>query len=139
MNKKITTAIALCIFGSAGAAIAQTQAGDRSAPTSASTAGAPAADNTAVNERDKSSHSMTSTDQPNDSADIRLAAAVRKAIVDDKSLSTTGHNVKLVAAKGTVTLRGPVQNDAEKAKVAQIAAGVAGVSRVDNQIDVKSE
>src|SRR6185312_226068 len=93
---------------------------------------APSVDNTKINQRDKAPETLKSTDQPNKSADIKLAAAVREAIVKDKSLSTTAHNVKLVAANGVVTLRGPVTSETEKEKVGQCAAGVAGVSSVDN-------
>jgi len=96
------------------------------------------ADNTKINERDKSQETLKPTDQPNNSVDIKLAAAVREAIVKDKSLSTTAHNVKLIAANGVVTLRGPVSSESEKEKVAQRASGVAGVSKVDNQLDVKT-
>jgi hyperosmotically inducible protein len=96
------------------------------------------ADNTKVNERDKSADTVKPTDQPNNSVDIKLAAAVRQAIVNDKELSTTAHNVKLIAANGAVTLRGPVNSQSEKEKVGQRVAGVAGVSKVDNQLDVKT-
>jgi len=97
----------------------------------------PHADNTQVNQRDKAGAAPTAADQPNDSADVKTAAAVRRAIVDDRSLSTMAHNVKLVAMGGVVTLRGPVASDAEKARVEKIAAGVAGVVRVDNALDIK--
>lgn len=97
-----------------------------------------APDNTSVNQRDRSDATVKPTDQPNDKADIKVAAAVRRAITKDKSLSTKAHNVKLVASGGVVTLRGPVANGDEKAKVEQIAAAVAGVTRVDNQLDVKN-
>jgi osmotically-inducible protein OsmY len=97
------------------------------------------ADNTKVNERDKSQTTLTAFNQPNNAADLKVAADVRKAIVDEKSLSVMGHNVKLVAANGAVTLRGPVQNTAEKAKIEQIVARVGGVLKVDNQLDVKNQ
>ena len=109
--------------------------------TSSSTADAPTAapaNNTAVNTRDRSSQSMTPFDQPNDKADIKLAAAVRQAIFKDKSLSMSAHNLKLVAARGVVTLRGPVKDAAEKSKVESLVKGVAGVTSVDNQLDVKN-
>jgi len=110
------------------------------APTSppAGTA-APMADNTKVNVRDKSQNTLTAFDQPNNAADLKLAADARKAITGDKSLSVMAHNVKLVASNGSVTLRGPVPSDAEKAKVGQIVAKVGGVAEVDNQIDVKNQ
>jgi osmotically-inducible protein OsmY len=46
--------------------------------------------------------------------------------------------VKIVTNNGVVTLRGPVNSEEEKSKVAQLAQQVAGVSRVDNQLDVKT-
>ncbi len=107
----------------------------QSAPSAA--VSSPPADNTRMNQRDRSSETMKPTDQPNDRADIKVAAAVRRAIVKDKSLSMKAHNVKLVAAGGVVTLRGPVANAAEKARVASIAGSVPGVTSVDNQLDVK--
>ena len=63
---------------------------------------------------------------------------MRRAIVKDTSLSTSAHNVKLVAAQGSVTLRGPVKNADEKAKVEADVKAVSGVSSVDNQLDAKT-
>ena len=108
------------------------------ASSSAAAMSAPA-DNSGVNARDRSSQTTTPFDQPNDKADIKLAAAVRHAIVKDKVLSMSAHNVKLVAAGGVVTLRGPVDSDDEKARVESVVQGVSGVSRVDNQLDVKTQ
>lgn len=108
------------------------------ASSSAAAMSAPA-DNTGVNARDRSSQTTTAFDQPNDKADIKLAAAVRHAIVKDKSLSMSAHNVKLVVAGGVVTLRGPVDSADEKARVETLVRGVSGVSRVDNQLDVKTQ
>ncbi|MEO7323962.1 MAG: BON domain-containing protein [Dokdonella sp.] len=95
-----------------------------------------AADNTRVNKRDADHATTTPTDQPNNSADVKFAADVRSAIYKDKTLSTKAHNVKLVAADGVVTLRGPVASADEKAKVEAIVGSVAGVKRVDNELDV---
>jgi len=39
---------------------------------------------------------------------------IRKAVMDDKSLSTSAHNVKIIAQDGKVTLKGPVKTDEEK-------------------------
>ena len=93
--------------------------------------------NTRMNARDRVAETTKPTDQSNDKADIHLAAAVRRAIENDKSLSTSAHNVKLVANGGVVTLRGPVASDEEKQKVAQIAGAVDGVKSVDNNLDVQ--
>jgi osmotically-inducible protein OsmY len=96
------------------------------------------ADNTRLNQRDRND-TLKPTDQPNDKADIQTAAAVRKAIENDKSLSVKAHNVKLIARNGVVTLRGPVVDAQEKTKVEQIATNVSGVSRVENNLDVKTD
>jgi hyperosmotically inducible protein len=127
----IAAALSVCAAAASGS-IAFAQTADTSVKS-------PSADNTSMNQRDKSADAVKVTDQPNNSADIHVAAAVRKAIVDDKSLSTLAHNVKLVAANGTVTLRGPVNSSSEKAKVGQIVASISGVSSVDNQLDVKTQ
>lgn len=130
-SRIIEAALCACVLAAGGSVAFAQSAPDTSVKS-------PTADNTAVNERDKAAETIKSTDQPNNSADIHVAAAVRKAIVDDKSLSTLAHNVKLVAANGKVTLRGPVSSSSEKAKVGQIAADTGGVSSVDNQLDIKT-
>lgn len=96
----------------------------------------PPTDNTRVNQRDRNHETLTPTDQPNDKVSLGIAADVRSAIVNDTSLSTNAHNVKVVARGGEVVLRGPVASADEKAKVEQIVRSVAGVTRVDNQLDV---
>ena len=131
-TKAISAALCVWLVGAFGSsALAQRSAADASTQPSA-------VDNTTVNQRDKSPETLKPTDQPNNSVDIKLAAAVRGAIVEDKSLSTMAHNVKLVAADGVVTLRGPVRSDDEKAKIGKSVARVSGVSQVDNQLDVKT-
>jgi hyperosmotically inducible protein len=108
------------------------------AASSSSSAMAAPADNSGVNQRDRMSQMKTPTDQPNDKADIKVAAAVRRAIVKDKSLSMMAHNVKFVAAQGVVTLRGPVKTADEKAKIEADVKNVQGVNSVNNQLDVKT-
>ena len=134
MRYRVLTAL---LWGSV--ASASVVAFAQQASTSPPAGSAPMADNTKVNTRDKSQNTLTPFDQPNNAADLKLAADARKALVDDKSLSVMAHNVKLVASNGSVTLRGPVQTDAEKAKVGQIVGKVGGVAKVDNQIDVKHQ
>jgi hyperosmotically inducible protein len=133
MRKIQMLGVALLASASATASVGAIAQDNAAAPVAST-----AADNTKMNERDKSPETIKPTDQPNDSVDIKLAAAVREAIVKDKALSTAAHNVKLVAVNGAVTLRGPVNSQVEKEKVGQRAAGVAGVSKVDNQLDVKT-
>lgn len=94
-------------------------------------------DNTQINQRDRHAEHATPMDQSNDPADISLAAKVRAAIVSDDSLSMSAHNLKLLTAKGVVTLRGPVKDAAEKARVESVVRTVVGVSQVENQLDIK--
>ena len=94
-------------------------------------------DNTATNERDRSSETKTSGDQSNNSADLKITQAIRQAVMKDRELSTTAKNIKVITANGQVTLRGPVKSAQEKAKIDQIAKSAAGGAQIDNQLDVK--
>jgi hyperosmotically inducible protein len=98
----------------------------------------PEADNTEKNERDRSGETQTSGDQSNKSEDVKLTAAIRRAVVKDHSLSSMAKNVKIIAANGIVTLRGPVKSDAEKAKIGELAQSSAGKAKIDNQLEVKA-
>jgi len=71
-------------------------------------------------------------------ADRGTSRRIQQAIVNDKSLSTSAHNVKIVAENGVVTLRGPVVSEKERDEVAAAAKKVSGVKRVDNRLDVAS-
>ena len=93
------------------------------------------ADNTGRNVRDRGDRPTAGT-QSNDRGDVEVTRQVRRAIVDDDSLSTNAHNVKIITVDGVVTLRGPVNSPQEKASVAAKAQQVPGVKRVDNQIEV---
>ena len=94
-------------------------------------------DNSRQNQRDRSGETQTSGDQSNSSDDIKLSAAIRKAIVKDKSLTMTAKNVKIISAGGTVTLRGPVNTAEEKTKIEQLATSAAGGAKIDNQLEIK--
>jgi osmotically-inducible protein OsmY len=130
---KLFISSAACVLALTLAAGASAQ---QSAPASTSSTPA-AADTSAVNRRDRAP-TLTPVDQSNDEADIKLVAAVRRAVVNDKTLSMAAHNIKLNAANGIVTLRGPVASADEKARLEADVRGVPGVSRVDNQLDVKT-
>lgn len=100
----------------------------------------PRADNTGINVRDKSGATQTPQKQAkNSEADRKLLAAVRRAVVGDKTLSKSAHNVKIVSKDGVVTLRGPVRSEDEKGRVEKLAQQVAGVASVENQLDVKTK
>ena len=94
-------------------------------------------DNTAINERDRSRETQTSGDQSNNSADLKTTQAIRQALMKDSELSTTAKNIKIITNNGQVTLRGPVKNAQEKAKIDQLARSAAGGAKIDDQLDVK--
>jgi hyperosmotically inducible protein len=94
-------------------------------------------DNTATNERDRSGETQTSGDQSNSSADLKITQAIRQALVKDGELSMTAKNIKIITDNGQVTLRGPVKNAQEKAKIDQLARSAAGGAKIVDQLDVK--
>jgi osmotically-inducible protein OsmY len=63
---------------------------------------------------------------------------IRKAVMDDKSLSTSAHNVKIISQNGKVTLKGPVNSEDEKRVIEKAASEIAGAGNVDNKITVKA-
>jgi hyperosmotically inducible protein len=96
----------------------------------------PAADNTAKNERDRST-TPTADQGAQSGADLALTQKIRKAVVDDGSLSTNAHNVKIVVTNGVATLVGPVATPEEKTKLERIATA-AGATSVVDQLEVTS-
>jgi hyperosmotically inducible periplasmic protein len=94
-------------------------------------------DNTATNERDRSGETQTSGDQSNSSTDLKITQGIRQAIMKDSELSTTAKNIKIITDNGQVTLRGPVKNAQEKAKIDQLARSAAGGAKIIDQLDVK--
>jgi hyperosmotically inducible protein len=100
---------------------------------------APASDNTKVNKRDTDKSEATADRAKDNTNDRDIMQKIRKSIVDDKSLSTYAHNVKIVSQNGKVTLKGPVRSDDEKKTIEQKATEVAGAGNVTNQMSVKPE
>ena len=98
-----------------------------------------APNNTAVNVRDRAPDAMTAGEQSNAKGDVALTRKIRRAVVKDSSLSMLAHNVKIVTANGNVTLRGPVNSEAEKVAIARKAKAIAGAGNVDNQLEVKGQ
>jgi hyperosmotically inducible protein len=108
-----------------------------SSTASAQDSTAPAADNTKVNQRDKDKAQPTADQQKENQPDREMARKIRRSIVQDKSLSSYAHNVKIIAENGAVTLKGPVRSDEEKSAVEAKAAEVAGADKVTSQLEVK--
>ena len=108
-----------------------------SAAAGAQDSAAPAADNTKVNQRDKNKAEPTADQQKENQPDRELARQIRRSIVQDKSLSSYAHNVKIIAQNGVVTLKGPVRSDEEKTAVEAKASEIAGADKVTSQLEVK--
>ena len=95
-----------------------------------------AADNTKANKGEQGA-SPTADQGKNNSTDLQTMQKIRKAVVDDKSLSTYAHNVKIISQNGKVTLKGTVRSEEEKQSVEQKATDVAGAGNVTNDLTVK--
>jgi hyperosmotically inducible protein len=96
-------------------------------------------DNTNANKQARNQADPTADQAKNGKTDRQLMADIRRSIMDDKSLSTYGHNVKIIAQHGKVTLKGPVHNDDEKKVIESKAAQVAGDGNVNSEITVKGD
>ena len=129
---------ALLLGGYAGYAMAQSAAARDDAPAS-SASHAVAPDNTKSNKQDPSNRSQTADSQTNNATDLDLTKRVRQGVMADKTLSTYGHNVKIVAVNGTVTLNGVVRSADEKARIGATSASIAGAEHVVNDLKVASK
>jgi len=99
-------------------------------------------DNTKRNIRDREGDTLTPEDQGSSQADREVTRQIRRSIVlepgKDKD-SVNARNIKIMTVNGTVTLRGVVESQAEKDSIEARAKKVAGVSKVDNQLEVKNK
>ena len=118
------------------AGFALTLAGALLIPVLSAGAQAPAPDNTKVNQRDRAKDAATADQQKENSSDREITQKIRRALMDDKTLSTYAHNVKVITQDGHVTLKGPVQTADEKKTVEAKASEVAGDGHVTNQISI---
>ena len=133
MSQYRRTGFALVLAGalslSASAAGAQTQ------PQTQPPAQAPA-DNTKVNQRDRAQGAVTADQQKENAGDRELTQKIRRALMNDKTLSSYAHNVKVVSQDGQVTLKGPVRTEVEKKSVEAKATEVAGEGHVTSEISI---
>jgi hyperosmotically inducible protein len=72
-------------------------------------------------------------------ADRQLMQKIRKAVIADKSLSTTAHNINITSQDGTVTLKGSVKSDEEKKSIEDKATEIAGQGKVTSELTVAPE
>jgi hyperosmotically inducible protein len=89
------------------------------------------------NSKQNKNQTQTADNQTNAKSDRLTTQKIRKAIMADKTLSTYAHNVKVITTDGAVTLKGPVQSEDEKQKVASEAAGVVTADKITNELTVK--
>jgi hyperosmotically inducible protein len=131
LASQVTIRIALfaALFMSGWAVASAQQTTDQSAT--------PQADNTKMNQQDRNANEPTADQQKADRSDREITQQIRKSITGDKSLSSYGHNVKVITQNGMVTLKGPVRSEEEKKAVEAKAAEVAGADKVTNEIDVQ--
>jgi osmotically-inducible protein OsmY len=130
--KKTALLCSLVLFVLGGYAVGA-QPTERSPAPPAQTA----PDNTGRNVRDRGGATRTPGDQSESQADRTLTQQIRKAVKADKSLSTMAKNIKIITANGVVTLRGPVKNSHEKETIEAKAQQLAGMNKIDNQLEVK--
>jgi hyperosmotically inducible protein len=110
-------------FGLLLAPVFRAQAAQQTAP-----------DNTA---RNKDQAPPTADQQKMNASDRDITEKIRLSVHDDKTLSTNGHNIKIITQDGKVTLRGPVRSDEEKAHLHAKAASVVGDENVTDQLEVQ--
>lgn len=95
-----------------------------------------APDNTKVNERDRNKAEPTADQQKENRPDREIARNIRRSILQDKSLSTYAHNIKMISQNGMVTLKGPVRSEEEKIAIEGKAAEIVGQDKVTSQLEV---
>ena len=128
MNRSFTSMLCASVLSGALLAPSAIYAAQNHAP-----------DNTAVNKQDRDTQQPTADQAKNNRSDRDLAKQIRRDVVHDKSLSTYGHNVKIIAERGKVTLRGPVHSEDEKRVIEDYARKYAGDGNVTNELTVKED
>lgn len=94
------------------------------------------ADNTAVNVRDQSVLELTAQDQSNTPNAAETTRLIRAELTTDPTLSTYAKNVKIIVVDDLITLKGPVNSDAERMKIIRTANNLAPEYKIENQIQV---
>jgi osmotically-inducible protein OsmY/sporulation protein YlmC with PRC-barrel domain len=82
---------------------------------------------------------VTPQDQGGSEIERTTTANIRKALMDNKALSFTAKNVKVITANGTITLRGSVPTQREKEEIVAVTKKHAGSHTVSDQIEIKPD
>lgn len=80
---------------------------------------------------------ITAPEQGHSNADQGVTAQIAKELLDSPDLSPDAKAVKVSTFNGRVTLRGTVVSEREKRLVAEIAARIVPVEKIDNQLQVR--
>jgi len=94
------------------------------------------ADSTKINKREEPPKGLTADKQGETKEDREITQKIRQAVVDDKSLSTYAHNVKIITVGGMVTLKGPVRSEVEKRVIEEKAAQIVEKGKIKSEIDI---
>ena len=95
-------------------------------------------ENSAINVPDKDNTALTTEVPKETKGDIKITAAIRQTMVKNERLSVNAQNIKIITRNGVVTLRGPVESEAENMKLEDIAKQTLGVMYVNNQLEIKA-
>lgn len=96
-------------------------------------------DNTRMNTQDRDKAAPTADQQKDNRSDREITQQIRQSLMSDKSLSTYGHNVKIITQNGQVTLKGPVRSDEEKKAIEAKATEIAGDNKVTSELNIKQQ
>jgi len=77
---------------------------------------------------------FSATPKYSDDKNMEVTRKLREAIMSDKQLSTSAHNVTIVAEENAIILEGHVATRAEKIKIENLARARAGKMKVFNRI-----
>jgi len=130
-------AFIVCAVVAAWVSLAACEKKSESTPAAPDASGSGSMNRTDMNDQ---MGGKTPMDQSESSAAIAITAAIRRAIMDDNTMSMDAQNCKIITdAAGAVTLRGQVQSQAEKDSIEAKVKAVPGVTKVDNQLEVASK
>ena len=77
---------------------------------------------------------FSATPQYSDDKRMEVTRKLREAILSDKQLSNSAHNVKIITEENAIILEGHVAKRAEKIRIENLARARAGKMKVFNRI-----
>ncbi len=140
MNTRLMLLLAIVVMTGNGVVWGADSETSPAAESSVPEANTSDVENTERNVRDKSDATLTPENQvEGDDGDRKITAEIRRAVVGDDSLSLNAQNVKIITLNRVVTLRGPVESEAEKTTIGELARQAAGVTQVQNQLEIERQ